>query len=100
MKLTFSKAFIKSSLRLSGKMKSSLQKALQEIEKAKSIDEISDCKKLKDFEYIYRIRIGGYRAFFVFHIHIKDDVILFQYLLARGEAYSKKNMNNLRKSDL
>ena len=52
MKLTFSKAFIKSSLRLSGKMKSSLQKALQEIEKAKSIDEISDCKKLKDFEEV------------------------------------------------
>lgn len=99
MKFTFSKAFIKSSLRLSGKMKTSLQKALKEIEKANSIDEITDCKKLTNFNYTYRIRIGGYRAFFIFHVHIKDDVILFQYLLTRGEAYTKKNMDKLRKND-
>lgn len=52
-----------------------------------------------DFNYIYRIRIGSYRAFFIFHVQIKDDVILFQYLLSRGEAYSKKNEESLRLKD-
>lgn len=99
MKTEYSKAFIKSAMKLSGKIKESLRAALLEVEQAKSIEEITDCKKLIDYKYIYRIRIGNYRAFFVFHVQIKDDVVLFQYLIPRGEAYAKKAEKNLREKD-
>ncbi|WP_294477064.1 type II toxin-antitoxin system RelE/ParE family toxin [uncultured Bacteroides sp.] len=99
MKTEYSKAFIKSAMKLSGKIKESLRAALLEVEQAKSIEEITDCKKLIDYKYIYRIRIGNYRAFFIFHVQIKDDVVLFQYLIPRGEAYAKKAEKNLREKD-
>ncbi|MDE6821844.1 MAG: hypothetical protein K2P55_18910 [Bacteroides acidifaciens] len=99
MKVEFSKTFIKAASKLSGKPKESLQKAILEVEQADNINKITDCKKMVDFNYIYRIRIGSYRAFFIFHVQIKDDVVLFQYLLSRGEAYSKKNEESLRLKD-
>lgn len=99
MKTEYSKAFIKAAMKLSGKMKESLRAALLEVEQAKSIEEITDCKKLIDYKYIYRIRIGSYRAFFVFHVQIKDDIVMFQYLIPRGEAYAKKAGKNLREKD-
>ena len=99
MRVEFSKPFMKATSKLSGKIKESLLKVVCEAESAKSIDEITDCKKLVDFNNIYRIRIGSYRALFVFHVQIKDDVVLFQYLLPRGEAYGKKSEENLRNKD-
>lgn len=42
------------------------------------------------YHTVYRIRIGGYRAFFTFHIEIIDDTVMFQYLVSRGQAYTKK----------
>lgn len=51
---------------MSGKMKTSLQSTILEVENAQRIDEITDCKKLVDFQYVYRIRVGGYRAFLFF----------------------------------
>ena len=50
-------------------------------------------------ESIYRIRIGSYRAFFVFHVEIIEDTVKFEYLISRGEAYDKKNMKRLRGKD-
>ena len=100
MKVEFSKPFIKAASKLSGKIKDALRSAILEVECANIIDEITDCKKLVNFNYVYRVRVGGYRAFFIFHVQIKDDVVLFQYLLSRGEAYDKKNEENLRKKDV
>lgn len=37
--------------------------------------------------------------FFLFHLEIIDDVDLFQYFVSRGEAYAKRNRENLRKKD-
>lgn len=99
MKVGFSKSFIKAAARLSGKMKDSLREVILEVEKAASVADITDCKKLAGFNYVYRIRIGNYRAFFIFHVQIVDDTVLFQYLLLRGEAYAKKNIDNLRDKD-
>ena len=103
MKVGFSKSFIKAAARLSGKMKDSLREVILEVEKAASVADtvadITDCKKLAGFNYVYRIRIGNYRAFFIFHVQIVDDTALFQYLLLRGEAYAKKNIDNLRDKD-
>ena len=99
MKVGFSKSFIKAAARLSGKMKDSLREVILEVEKAESVADITDCRKLAGFNYVYRIRIGNYRAFFIFHVQIVDDTALFQYLLLRGEAYAKKNIDNLRDKD-
>lgn len=99
MKVAFSKSFIKAASRLSGKMKDSLREIILEVERSVSVADITDCKKLTGFNYVYRIRMGNYRAFFIFHVQIKDDTALFQYLLLRGEAYSKKNIDNLRDKD-
>lgn len=99
MKVEFSKAFIKAASKLSGKLKDSLRKMIIEVERVNCVDEITDCKKLVGFDFIYRIRMGDYRAFFTFHVRIEGDTVFFQYLLPRGEAYDKKNQENLRKKD-
>lgn len=71
-----------------------------EVGKAHDIKDITDCKKLVDYKNIYRIRIGGYRAFFTFHVQIINDAVMFQYLLpSRGEAYGKKSHENLKRKD-
>jgi hypothetical protein len=48
---------------------------------------------------MYRIRIGDYRAFFVFHVQIIGDTVMFEYLVSRGEAYNKKIQQKLRRKD-
>ncbi len=99
MKIKISKDFQKSVDKLSGKILTSVLNVIKEVKNANSIDEITDCKKLTDFNSIYRIRIGGYRAFFTFHVEVIDDTIIFHYLISRGEAYSKKAEKNLRQKD-
>lgn len=99
MKVEYSKDFVKSVKKLSGKILLSVKDAIQEVIDADSIDEITDCKKLVDYDFIYRIRIGSYRAFFVFHVQIKDDIVKFEYFISRGEAYNKKNKESLRTKD-
>lgn len=99
MKIKISRDFAKAVDKLSGKMLNSVLEVLREVKQAQSIEEIHNCKKLVDFDFIYRIRIGGYRAFFTFHVQIKDDEVQFQYLISRGEAYNKKNTENLKNKD-
>jgi mRNA-degrading endonuclease RelE of RelBE toxin-antitoxin system len=99
MKVEFSKDFEKSVRKLSGKMLLSVKAVIQEVIKANSVNEITDCKKLTDYDYIYRIRIGDYRVFFVFHVHIVDDTVMFEYFVSRGEAYAKKIEKSLRQKD-
>ena len=99
MKVSYSKAFVKAIDKLSGKILLSVRDAIQEVIDADSLSGITDCKKLVDYNYVYRIRIGHYRAFFTFHVQIVDDTVMFQYFLPRGEAYSKKSKENLRAKD-
>lgn len=99
MKVEFSKFFIKSARRLSGKMKNSLNDVIEEVRKSNTIEEISNCRKLVDFNNVYRICMGDYRAFFTLHVKIEGDVVFFQYLVSRGEAYDKKNIQKLRLID-
>ena len=53
-----------------------------------------------DYDYIYRIRIGSYRAFFNFHVEFKDGIARFLYLIPRGQAYDKGTKKNLEKNDV
>ena len=99
MKVEFSKSFIKSSKRLSGKMPDSLRRTIAEVKVAKDIQDITDCKKLVGYRNIYRIRLGDYRALFTLEIEFYGDTIFFQYLAPRGEAYGKKMKTELKRID-
>ena len=99
MRVEFSKEFEKAVRKLSGKMLDSVRQAVQEVINAECIDELTDCKKLVDYEFIYRLRIGSYRAFFSFHVQIKDDCVNFLYLISRGQAYDRKMHNNMQRKD-
>lgn len=100
MKVKFSKEFSKAMAKLSGKMKKSAVAAINEVIDAASIDDITDCKKIESLNNVYRIRIGDRRAFFVLHIEIEGDIVKFEYLVSRGDAYDKKNMDKLRMKDV
>ena len=85
---------------MSGKILQSLISALDEVRAANAIEELPDCKKIETLKNVYRLRIGDRRAFFILHIEIEGNLVKFEYLLSRGEAYDKKNMEKLRKKDI
>lgn len=99
MRVDFSGDFSKSVRKLSGKILQSVIETIDEVKSAQSIDQISNCRKIESLNSVYRIRIGDKRAFFVLHIEIDGDLVKFEYLLNRGEAYDKKNMQKLRNKD-
>ena len=96
MRVDFSKDFSKSVRKLSGKILQSVIETIDEVKSAQSVDQISNCRKIESLNSVYRIRIGDKRAFFVLHIEIDDDLVKFEYVLNRGEAYDKQNMQKLR----
>lgn len=100
MKVAFSKEFEKAVRKLSGKILQSLINVLDEVKAANCVEELTDCKKIETLENVYRLRIGDKRAFFVLHIEIEGDLVKFEYLFNRGEAYDKKNMARLRRRDI
>ena len=99
MNVEYSKDFEKSVKKLSGKMLDSIRRVIAEVKNAESIKEITDCKKLVGYRNVYRIRIGDYRAFFIFHVEIVNDTVFFRYLVSRGEAYDKKMDESLKRID-
>lgn len=99
MKIKYTKEFTKAVMKQSGKMARSIRAVLEEVKAAKSLDEITDLKKMVGYKSIYRIRIGDMRAFFTFHIEVVDDCVIFRYLVNRGEAYSKEVKKNLSRID-
>lgn len=99
MKVDFSKDFTKALDKLSGKIHHSIVEAINNVIDAQTIEEISNCRKIETLNSVYRIKIGSKRAFFVLHIQIDGDLVKFEYLVSRGEAYDKKNMERLRKRD-
>lgn len=99
MKVDYSKSFIKAVGKLSGKQKDSIRSTINEVKKAQGLEDITNCIRMVGYNNVYRIRIGGYRAFFTFHIEIVDDVVRFQFLVSRGQAYTKKIEKELKRLD-
>ncbi len=99
MKIKISRSFSKAIDRLSGKQLNSVLDVIKEVKAAQGIEDITDCSRLVGYHSVYRIRIGGYRAFFTFHIEIVDDVVNFRYLVSRGQAYTKKVETELKHLD-
>ena len=56
---------------------------IEEVERAKSLSEISQLKKLRGHAAYYRIRIGDYRV----GMTIAEDTITFVRLLNRKDIY-------------
>lgn len=100
MKVDFSKDFTKALDKLSGKIHHSIVEAINNVIDAQTVEEISNCRKIETLNSVYRIKIGSKRAFFVLHIQIDGDIVKFEYLVSRGEAYDKKNMERLKKRDV
>lgn len=100
MKVDFSKDFTKALDKLSGKIHHSIVEAINEVIDAKCLENISNCRKIETLNSVYRIKIGSKRAVFVLHIHIDGDIVKFEYLVSRSEAYNKKNMERLGKRDV
>lgn len=69
MRVEFSKEFEKAVRKLSGKMLDSVRQAVQEVINAGNIEELTDCKKLVDYEFIYRLRIGNLLAIILFRTY-------------------------------
>ena len=99
MNVEYSKEFVKAVKKLSGKMLDSVRRAITEVKNAENINDITDCKKLVGYRNVYRIRIGDYRAFFTFHVEIVNDTVYFRYIVSRGESYSKKMEESLKRID-
>lgn len=100
MQIEYSKEFIKNASKLTGKMRDSLARVIQEVRTADEVQQLTDCKRLKDFRSIYRIRIGDKRAFFQFHVKISGNTVYFILIANRGQAYSKETIQKLKKLDL
>ena len=100
MKVEYSKDFERAVRKLSGKRLDSVREAIREVKKARKLTDISDCIKMQNYDFIYRIHIGSYRAFFNFHVEIKDGVVRFLYLIPRGQAYDKGTKKNLNRNDV
>lgn len=95
MNIQYSKAFIKSAQKLTGKYKMALARKIEEVKSAPNVEKLTECKKLEGFENAYRIRLGSYRAFFI--LVILNNTVCFEYLVSRGEAYNKEYLKSLSK---
>jgi mRNA-degrading endonuclease RelE of RelBE toxin-antitoxin system len=71
---------------------------VQEMLDAESVNDITDCSKLIGFKYIYRVRVGSNRVFFLHHPPEGDVTLL--YIVSRGEAYGKRYILRLRDKDV
>ncbi|HBG41267.1 MAG TPA: hypothetical protein DDW85_07620 [Porphyromonadaceae bacterium] len=99
MKIELSQSFMNAVKRLSGKSLDSIREMYENVAKAESVGGIANCKKLINFKHTYRIRIGDLRAFFILYLVADGNIVHFEYLKHRGEAYKKGMLERLRDKD-
>ncbi len=84
MKIIFTKAFSKDLKRLKNKViKKRIVNAIEKIENANTLSNITSIKKLQGSDNHYRIRIGNYRL----GIKEKDDILILMRFLHRKDIY-------------
>ena len=86
MKIEFDRKFSKDFLSLPEYMQKAISDLNKAFEKASSINEISQCKKMKGSKNLYRIRHGDYRVTLCL---IDHETIEFRRVLTRGQIYKK-----------
>ncbi len=84
MEYKFRAAFLKDVSKLDDKkVKQAIADVVQNVEESDSIKDLKNCKKMKDFQNAFRIRIGDYRI----GIFIEKEVVEFTRVLHRKEVY-------------
>ena len=84
MKVEFRKSFIKDLKNISDKsMLQRVKSEIETIEKANSLHEIANRKKLKGFENYFRLKVADYRLGFA----LKNDTVIFVRFLHRKDIY-------------
>ncbi len=84
MKIVFTKAFSKDLKRLKNKaIKKRVINAIEKIDNASVLSNITSIKKLQGSDNHYRIRIGDYRI----GIKEKDDILILMRFLHRKDIY-------------
>jgi len=82
MEIKLRKSAIKDLKRISNKDKQRLHLRIRDLT---DFPNITNCKKLTNFEPAYRLRVGNYRILF----DVVDDEIQIGRILHRKESYSK-----------
>lgn len=86
MRVEFKKSFLKELQKLRNKgLKNSIAECIEQVESAKSINQIRNVKKLAGFDDFYRIRIGDYRI----GVKIEEDTVYFVVFEHRKDIYKK-----------
>ncbi len=84
MKVEFKSSFAKDLKKAKDKdLKTRVKQVVELVEKAKSLQEIKDVKKLKGGDRYYRIRIGDYRV----GLTLEGDTVTFVRFLHRKDIY-------------
>ena len=85
MKVEFKSSFAKDLKKVKDKdLKERVKQVIELVEKAKSLQEIKDAKKLKGGDRYYRIRIGDYRV----GLTLEGDTVTFVRFLHRKDIYT------------
>lgn len=84
MKSTFRSSFNRDLRKIkNSRIKKRVAVAIEEVEAAETLADISNLKKLQNSDNSYRIRVGDYRLGIV----VKNDVVDFVRCLHRRELY-------------
>lgn len=83
MKIEIRSSFTKASKKLPANIQKEIGNIIDEIENAKTLRGISNCKKLTGYKTAYRIKIETYRIGFFF----EKDVIELTTVLHRKDIY-------------
>lgn len=83
MKIDIRKSFVKDADKLPAPFQKQLYAILAAVEKAESLNQITDCKKMSGHKTAYRIRMGQYRIGFYYENKIAE----FVRVLHRKEIY-------------
>jgi mRNA interferase RelE/StbE len=82
MKIRLRKSAVKDLKKINNKDKQRIHIKIQELS---NFPNITNCKRLTNFEPAYRVRVGNYRILF----DVVGDEIQIGRILHRGKSYSK-----------
>lgn len=83
MNLEFKKSFAKDLKKRDKTLLERVKQIINEVDEAKSINEIRNLKKLKAEGSYFRIRLGDYRLGLI----IENDIVCFVRFLHRSDVY-------------
>lgn len=83
MNFEIRKSFEKDAAKLSSTLQQHLAARIEQITNAKTLSDISSCKKLAGFKNAYRIRMGRYRIGFFF----ENETVELVRILNRKDIY-------------